>query len=107
MNRSKYSEQVQAGMAVLDKQKPGWECMIDPDTLDLDSCQLCLLGQIYGSYWDGKRHLGIADGAICGFSVTDSTLNLSREYKFLTKTWLRVLQVRLNAKLAKIARRFA
>jgi len=101
-SRSKYSEVVQAGMAVLDANMPGWECRIDPETLNLASCQLCVLGQVYGEYSAGKREVGIEDGDNYGFSTRDDS---SREYGFLTRTWLRVIKKRLTAKLNKITKR--
>lgn len=40
-------ERVARGAAWLDEQKPGWEDLIDFDTLDLSSCSLCVVGQVF------------------------------------------------------------
>ncbi len=101
--KGKYSDVVEEGMKVLDKNMPGWECRIDPALLDLASCQLCVLGQIYGDYAIGKREVGIGpDGTDHGFSLKEDA-DKPREYMFLTKTWLRVIKRRLLNKLDLIA----
>jgi hypothetical protein len=41
------SEPVCAGVRFLDERVPGWWNMIDTDTLDLASCDLCVLAQVY------------------------------------------------------------
>lgn len=33
----------------LDKEIPGWWNMIDPETLQMSNCNLCAMGQIFGS----------------------------------------------------------
>lgn len=104
MKRTKYSDVVQAGIEVLDAKVPGWECQLDPDTLDLASCQLCVLGQIYGDYFVGKRALELLDGDAHGFTVKDAT-GIDREYGFLTRTWLKVLRKRLQNKIDRITGR--
>jgi len=106
MDRGKYGEVVQAGMDVLDKKVPGWECRIDPDTLDLASCQRCILGQIYGDYVDGRRTLELTDTVHHGFTLSALVGGQrKREWEFLTKTWLRVLRKRLSTKIDKITKR--
>lgn len=100
--KGKYSAVIEAGMQVLDAKVPGWECKIDPDVLELNSCQLCVLGQVYGDYLDGKRQLGIEDGTPYGFSLNSSKTN---EYRFLTRAWLRLLRTRVQSKLTRYTRR--
>ena len=47
------NERVAKGAAILDAKKPGWERQIDIASLQLaDSCH-CVLGQLYGHYFDG------------------------------------------------------
>lgn len=35
------------GALVLDKHEPGWDSVVDPDTLHLSSASFCVLGQVY------------------------------------------------------------
>jgi hypothetical protein len=46
------SERVQAGATWLDEHRPGWVADIDLDRLLLSSPCRCVLGQLYGSYYD-------------------------------------------------------
>lgn len=41
------AENVASGMDLLDEEYPGWEELIDLDTLDLSSDCGCILGQLY------------------------------------------------------------
>ncbi|SRR5260221_698663 len=40
--------QVSKAAEYLDKHNPGWYYSVNPDTLNLQSCGKCILGQIYG-----------------------------------------------------------
>lgn len=47
---------VKRAAALLDRAKPGWENLIDTETLDLigvNSSRDCVLGQVYGDFWTG------------------------------------------------------
>ena len=56
------------GAALLDQKRGStWRQEIDFDTLDLDDITTCILGQLYGNYFEGKHVLGIIDGANYGF----------------------------------------
>ncbi len=44
---------------LLDVDQPDWFRRIDLDYLDLDRFYDCVLGQVYGSYSEGKRRLGM------------------------------------------------
>ncbi len=105
MSKGKYSEVVQAGMELLDENVPGWECRIDPEVLDLASCQFCVLGQIYGEYTQGTRELHLVKGNPYGFD-TPGGEGAEKYYSLLTRAWLRVLRKRLSTKLSKISKRF-
>jgi hypothetical protein len=41
------------GATLLDLLRPGWANEIRTDRLDLASCQVCVLGQLFGSYEEG------------------------------------------------------
>jgi hypothetical protein len=48
-------ERAARGAALLDTRYPGWEQLIDRDTLIMQYCDVCILGQLYGSYSAGLR----------------------------------------------------
>lgn len=61
-NKSKESrplveQVVRDGVAVLDKAVPNWFTRIDTETLDLDSSQACILGQLFGDYSEGMTYM--------------------------------------------------
>lgn len=45
-----FEAQVRRGVAVLDGYEPGWRARVDVGTLDMASYQLCVLGQVFGSF---------------------------------------------------------
>lgn len=55
------AERVQAGIAVLDEDKPGWRELINLTDLDLCSNERCVIGQVYKNdehdYWGGNYSL--------------------------------------------------
>lgn len=51
------------GVALLDREYPGWDRVIDLETLDVASYTDDILGQLYGSYNDGVAALGFALGS--------------------------------------------
>ncbi len=42
---------------LLDQVKPGWEKQIDINRLAMNDDELCILGQLYGDYVEGRRRL--------------------------------------------------
>lgn len=66
-NRSDESKRMQAGIAVLNAQRPGWIDEIDLDRLSIMSLDDCVLGQLWGSYRAGLNALDIS-GFAHGFS---------------------------------------
>lgn len=51
-----------------DSESPPWRKRIDLDSLDINSCEGCVLGQLFGTYSDGLRRLGLNVGWHHGFS---------------------------------------
>ena len=47
-----WKEKVDKGVAYLDKERPGWRELIDPDRLNISSFYDCILGQVYGCFLD-------------------------------------------------------
>lgn len=43
-------ERIQTGVALLDTLVPGWEWHIDLRKLRMESCDACVMGQLYRSY---------------------------------------------------------
>lgn len=41
-----------AGAAFLDKNEPGWAKRVRLNVLDLERADFCVLGQLYGDYYD-------------------------------------------------------
>lgn len=58
---------VRRAAARLDVVAPDWRSRVDPTTLDMNSCDRCVLGQVFGSYRVGLSALygdarkGVAD----------------------------------------------
>lgn len=52
-------ERVAAGAAWLDKHRPGWADAINLDQLDLADCTVCVLGQVYGDFWNAPLSDGL------------------------------------------------
>jgi hypothetical protein len=75
------------GLKLLDKKMPGWADKIDLATLEMESCDWCVIGQLFGqtewaglAYNDGLAVLGIADkGEEFGFDLMDYFDGQARE----------------------------
>lgn len=52
-----YEDRVARGAELLDRVRPGWHREITADRLAMDSCNQCILGQIYGDYGRGLKIL--------------------------------------------------
>jgi hypothetical protein len=50
-------ERVARGASLLDVKAPGWAARVATDRLAMDKCDSCVLGQIYGGYFDGTGEL--------------------------------------------------
>lgn len=72
------------GISVLDSHfgsRNAWVKQIDMETLDLGSCGVCVLGQLFGDYVDGKDELGIESGHAYGFDTNGSFAELTAAWK--------------------------
>jgi hypothetical protein len=67
------AERVERGAALLDERRPGWWDEVDVGRLDIDHCQLCVLGQLWGEYDDGRNEMltNQRDAVLHGFDTTD------------------------------------
>lgn len=51
------AERVARGAKLLDEKRPGWAAEIATDKLAMESCDRCILGQLYGHYFAGYEAL--------------------------------------------------
>lgn len=75
-----FSKQIDNGIRLLDEHKPGWYNDVDLETLELNNCMHCVLGQLYGDEMDSVcvsafdagchiLHLNEEESAIHGFDL--------------------------------------
>jgi hypothetical protein len=89
-----YAAEVARGVALLDRQLPGWADRIDPGRLDPQSCDDDTLGQLYGHFdigldeltdlptWDTWHTWAVRHGFAC-----DADVPRSQEWAQLTDAW--------------------
>jgi hypothetical protein len=90
---------VSLGAALLDQALPGWACRTDIDVLYMGSDVAGILGQHFGTYWDGldalfpnaasgaaQQRLGVAHGF---FWDIGHSLDPDGESNALKDAWLR------------------
>jgi hypothetical protein len=95
------------GLRILDAKRPCWQGQVDPDRLQMDDCENCVLGQAFGSYLNGCDFLWTDDpygkvGVRHGFdlfSVRDVELvaalgGRKEAYKVLEGLWADALRSR-------------
>jgi hypothetical protein len=98
------AERVAAGVAWLDQNVPDWSGRIDLGDLNLAVCDDCILGQVFGNYWDapldaerssdGKPLVfGNYDAVATGLGFQGNWF----EYKYLGTEWRRVILARRAA----------
>lgn len=91
-----FDEDVRRGMTLLDTEEPNWRYIIDLNSLDMSDCEECILGQIYGTYCEGRETLGIAgtDDSIYGFDISPEISKVLHKnaYRRLQKAWQRALE---------------
>jgi hypothetical protein len=80
------------GAVRLDKVLPGWVALVDWPMLNLENCEWCILGQVFGSYERGGIALGIASGGLGGFRewLGFEAFDDEFTYEELTRAWNRV-----------------
>lgn len=75
-----FATQINAGIKLLDSTTPGWREKIDLDQLDLGSCSVCVLGQVFGDYDEGIDQLGVS-GYDYGFNTMSNMPALTAAWK--------------------------
>lgn len=96
----------------MDKVRPGWEKEIACDRLAMESCDDCVLGQLYGDYQRGwpivlktLPSCKIFAASKHGFTLRDTEQDQTREeitkilgrFKELADDWRDVIRERVNA----------
>lgn len=80
-----YTEQIKRGAAWLDENVPGWENRIDRVTLDMKYQDMCIFGQLDGSFvkmaMDHK--LSTEDCVNMGFTIPQKVLDEALEDSIL------------------------
>ena len=90
---------VRRGAALLDRKLPGWHTRINLNTLDLNDCEACILGQLYGKYSYGLEVLLVGDQFYLkryhyGFSSL-RVRGKDKGMRRLTATWARLVAKRI------------
>lgn len=91
-------KKVSAGVAFLDVVRPGWYKEINTKELDLAESNVCMLGEIYGSYLDGKSELGLQSTSAESLGFYIDAASGKGMYDYLTKSW--------KQRIAKIRKKF-
>lgn len=84
-----YAAKVAAGIKFLDSKvssglvSANWRDKVKLDSLDLGSCDVCVLGQLFGSYSDGQYELDLDtyDSKSYGFNTDYSFAELTQAWK--------------------------
>lgn len=79
-----YAAKVAEGIKFLDSDGPAnWRQEINLDSLRLESCEVCVLGQVFGSYDNGLENLDIQDSSAYryGFNTNGSMTELTQAWK--------------------------
>jgi hypothetical protein len=85
------TERVLLGEQLLDQRYPGWFRKINLYLLDIESSKRCILGQLWGDYFDGCKFLEISplDAEDYGFDAPPE------EAEELKDEWVSVIEGRL------------
>lgn len=95
VDRYDIAEAAETGAALLDRRFPDWAEQIDLDSLEMSVSETCILGQLYGSYWQGLAALtmttpGFADPIDYGFILPvylDNNENGDQYWEQLDRAW--------------------
>lgn len=88
-------ECAQQGAAALDEVAPGWTEKIDLDALRMESCRNCVLGQVFGDFWNAYTTGGVFGSEdACTHSFEYGFDDENAEYDELGEAWRAVLASR-------------
>jgi hypothetical protein len=88
------------GAKLMDSKRPGWYRRIKRELLDMAMSSVCILGQNYGWYSEGRERLGLPSGEASkygfvipvGMDVQDESF----AYSMLTEAWLSEIDKRIK-----------
>lgn len=102
-----YEERVSRGAALFDQVNPDWFHMIDRDLLAMESCDNCILGQVYGHYEDGFRSLiadlpdtilfSAADHGFTLYNAEQESIDVFSRFAALADAWRAEIRRRLES----------
>lgn len=83
-----YEDSIRKGVAVLDKVLPDWRERINLDRLNVANYNLCVLGQVFGSYTEGLDVLrGPLWAGRCAFAEEHGFSEKYVDVAVLTAEW--------------------
>ena len=95
-----YKAAASAGAKFLDEKHPNWFKQIDTNKLNMTLTNDCILGQLYGDYFEGAKQLALDVWPhVVGFNVqydgTFSVRDFPKHYKLSTDAWKEEISQRL------------
>ena len=99
-----HETEVRRGMALLDEVCPGWIDMVDLDTLNINSCTDCVLGQLCGDYRDRYVYPEMANIRTDDYGFSATYLGGAVESGSLTDTWKILIQERRDQRMVNANR---
>ena len=94
---------VTEGASLLDQYRPGWERLLDLSILDLSDEYKCVLGQLYGEYWNGCHAVPVLDNAAeFGFDIPEPSgrcvkpISSAEWYHQLDQAWISLIKNRFD-----------
>lgn len=82
-------EDVKRGMALLDEKRPDWRKYVELAALDMNEPAQCILGQVYGNYYDGRDELALDSLTVMDYGFFSR--GISDSWYDLTDTWVALL----------------
>lgn len=75
--------------ARLDRLYPGWADRVDPNTLHMPSCELCILGQVYGDFENGYPIVKADRARLRESHLAGAGLYASHQQDWIDEIWRR------------------
>jgi hypothetical protein len=94
------AERVATGAKFMDEMYPSWTRRIDMESLDLSSCERCVMGQLFGDFHVWRRSTSAGEDQLLsmGFAAESEggpDEDMDAEYRDLTAAWLTEIKARL------------
>lgn len=85
---------VARGAMLLDAKQPGWAPRIDRERLAIKSGFYCVLGQVYGGYWDGIDAMSITGWRYGFVSAATKQQEADEQFQSLDTLWREAIEAR-------------